>query len=401
MMPISTKLEKLLARFKEEKDAMEDYSNMYSICHTRDEHTAMSILISNLLSAANCKINTFDDLKTALIDLHEAYKQYSCKHGSIFMNPCEILNWWNPEKYGFADEHDRFWNLQIITDSDFIPYKSFTEEEYHIVYDVLYNDACGSTAYDVVASYYNKYKTPIGRKVALMHWGKCFQRIINALKIYMEKALEGDVCVYIPFLDDYKQTATHTIDVFEMAKEAVTLLRGTDGNDAPLENPDDIMVIEDMETIFEEWRDRVAQEEGNDEATIIYDEMIRRGLCPNTKTTNSENKYRRYIIGIQEKSQEEVVPPSAEKQKEKKVKDKTAVLYYMLKDKLDTVLMQKVIHYACTPQKEYKGAYPNDTIYTYVSHPEKLLDKMDRIDYVKEELTKYKFDEDYIKRNLK
>jgi hypothetical protein len=151
-----------------------------------------------------------------------------------------------------------------------------------------------------------------------------------------------------------------------------------------LENPDDIMVIEDMETIFEEWRDRVAQEEGNDEATIIYDEMIRRGLCPNTKTTNNENKYRRYIIGIQEKSQEEVVPPSAEKQKEKKVKDKTAVLYYMLKDKLDTVLMQKVIHYACTPQKEYKGAYPNDTIYTYVSHPEKLLDKMDRIDYVKE-----------------
>ena len=401
MMPISTKLEKLLERFYEEKETIGDYSSIYSICRTSDEHATMSILVSTLVRAVNCNINSFDDLKLVLIDLHEAYKQYYWRNGVAFTDPCEILNWWNPEKYGIADEHDKFWKLQIITDSDFIPYKSFTEDEYHIVYDVLYNDACGSTAYDVVASYYNKYKTPIGRKVALMHWSKCFQRIIDALKIYKEKALEGDVCVYIPFLDDYKQTATHTIDVFEMANEAVALLRDTDGKDAPLENPDDLMEIEDMETIFEEWRDRVAQEVNVDEATIIHDEMIRRGLCPNTKTANSENKYRKYIIGIQEKTQEEVVLPSAEKQKEKKIKDKTAVLYYMLKDEVDTVLMQKVIHYALTPQKEYKGACPNDTIYTYVSHPEKLVDKMDRIDYIKEELTKYKFDEDYINRNLK
>ena len=95
MMPISTKLEKLLARFKKEKDAMEDYSNMYSICHTSDEHTAMSNLISNLLSAANCKINTFDDLKTALIDLHEAYKQYKFAlntHNRLLGKLSELVN---------------------------------------------------------------------------------------------------------------------------------------------------------------------------------------------------------------------------------------------------------------------------------------------------------------------
>ena len=65
-----------------------------------------------------------------------------------------------------------------------------------------------------------------------MHWCKCFQKIIDALNVYKEKAFEGDVCVYIPFLDDYKQTATHTIEVFEMAKDAAILLRETDGKDA-------------------------------------------------------------------------------------------------------------------------------------------------------------------------
>lgn len=401
-MLITTKIEKVLSRIKEEQESIKDYSSLYSIFSGDEELTLIANLVSSLTRATNCHIESFEDLKQVLLDLGIAYKEYPCKTEYLLMNFCEILNWWNSEKYGYADEHDRFWKLQVITDSDFIPYKSFTEEEYHIVYDVLYNDACGSTAYDVVASYYNKYKTPIGRKVALMHWCKCFQKIIDALNVYKEKAFEGDVCVYIPFLDDYKQTATHTIEVFEMAKDAAILLRDTDVKDAPIENPDDIMAVDDMETIFTEWMDRLGEETSEEGASIIYDEMIRRGLCPNTKICNSENKYRTYIIGAYEESPAENKHVSLEEQKEKSIKDRAAIIYYMLKDDVETSVIQKIIHYVCKPTKEYKGANPSDTIYTYVAHPEKsFLDKADRIDYIKETLKKYHFDEEYINKNIK
>lgn len=402
MMLASNKIEKLLSRINKEQESIKDYSSLYSIFSTNEELSLIINLVSSLTRATNCHIESFDDLKSALLDLGIAYKEYYWNKGIVLIDFCEILHWWDSEKYGYADEHDRFWKLQVITDSDFIPYKSFTEEEYHIVYDVLYNDACGSNAYDVVASYYNKYKTPVGRKVALKHWCKCFQKIIDALNTYKEKAFEGDVCVYIPFLDDYKQTATHTIEVFEMARDAAILLRDTDGKDAPIENPDDIMVVEDMETIFEEWRDRLAQEEGVEEATVIHDEMIRRGLCPNTKVVNKKNNYRTYIIGAYEETQIENKNVSPEEQKEKSVKDRAAVIYYMLKDKVDNALIQKVIHYVCKPTKEYKGADANDTIYTYVAHPKKsFLDKADRINNLKEILKKYQFDEEYINKNIK
>ena len=74
----------------------------------------------------------------------------------------------------------------------------------------------------------------------------------------------------------------------------------------------------------------------------------------------------------------------------------------MLKDDVETSVIQKVIHYACSPTQEYKGANASDTIYTYVAHPEKtFLDKSYRIDYIKETLQKYNFDEEYINKIIK
>ena len=82
--------------------------------------------------------------------------------------------------------------------------------------------------------------------------------------------------------------------------------------------------------------------------------------------------------------------------------NRAAIIYYMLKDDVETSVIQKIIHYVCKPTKEYKGANPSDTIYTYVAHPEKsFLDKADRIDYIKETLKKYHFDEEYINKNIK
>ena len=100
--------------------------------------------------------------------------------------------------------------------------------------------------------------------------------------------------------------------------------------------------------------------------------------------------------------QEIVRREKLEEQKEKTIKDRAAIIYYMLKDDVETSVIQKIIHYVCKPTKEYKGANPNDTIYTYVAHPEKsFLDKADRIDYIKETLKKYHFDEEYINKNIK
>jgi hypothetical protein len=44
----------------------------------------------------------------------------------------------------------------------------------------------------------------------------------------------------------------------------------------------------------------------------------------------------------------------------------------------------------CADNKPFKGAKPENTIYTYLAHPEnRLFDKQDKIDYIKEKLDKY------------
>lgn len=377
------------------KDVITDRYNLYEICK---ESTDLINLENHLYNASNCNITDFQKFKEALLDLHEALKYNEL----VISSPSEILRQWDSTKYGYADEHSKFWGLKIITDSDFIPYKTFTNEEYHIVYDIIYNDAFGNCAYDVIASYYNNYKTPIGRKVALKHWNECFKRVIANLIRLKKETKEDELCIYIPFLEDYKETATHVIELFEMAQDSANLLRNGDGANVGLENPDKIEKVDDMLTVFENWRDYLCQED-QELAEIIHEELIRRGLNPNKRTRFKENKYRTHFIGIVEDSKLETVTnqDTWEDKKEKSIKDKSAVIYYMLKDNINTDLLQKVIHYACCPQKEYAGANPNDTIYTYIKHPEKFLDKIDRINYIKENLEKYKFDNDYINKNIK
>lgn len=402
MFGVSTKLQRVLRLIFNKKDSINDIKSLYSVCETDDDKTVMSNLYSILSRAVNCHIENFKDLKQALLDLHEAYELYYRTQGDALLDANEILRWWDSEKYGYADEHDKFWKLKIITDSDFIPYKSMTEEEYHIIYDILYNDACGTCAYDVVATYYNEYKTPIGRKVALKHWSKWFRKIIDNLQNYKQKATEGDVCIYIPFLDGYRETATHVIELFTMAEDSAILLGESDGESVNIENPTRLQRVESMYDIFWSWVERLCQEVNNEEGNIIYDEMVRRGLCPNTKTTNEVNLYRKKYIGTDESSLVKEEKSTTEDVKEKSIKDRTAVIYYMLKDKVEIPIIQKVAHFVCCPNKEYKGADANDTIYTYIAHPnEKFLDKDDRIEYIAEMLTKYKYEEDYIKKNIK
>lgn len=384
----------------ENQDAIKEEEHLYSFVSKDD--AIFSHIIKDLKHSTNCHIASFKDLKDALIDLYKAYEVLLERDGEVLMVGHEVLRWWNSDKYGYTDEHDRFWKLKIITDSDFIPYKTFTNEEYHIVYDILYNDACGSNAYDVVASYYNRYKTNIGRKVALKHWIKCFQIVIDSLSKWKERTHEEDVCIYIPFLNDYKETASHVIDVFEMAQDASNLLRNTNGEVVQIEKPEALVKILDMKSVFQAFQYRISQTVGEDKAMVIHDEMVRRGLCPNTKYTYKEDKYRTCIIGAYEESPAENKHVSLEERKEKSIKDRAAIIYYMLKDDVETSMIQKIIHYVCNPTKEYKGANPSDTIYTYVAHPEKyFLDKADRIDYIKETLQKYHFDEEYINKNIK
>lgn len=397
-----TPLESILELIFDNKESIKDINSLYSIFETDNDKNMIHVIISTLSHAVNCHIENFKDLKNTLLDLYEAYKQYLYKDVLDFADVCEILRLWDSEKYGYADEHDKFWKLKVITDSDFIPYKSMTEEEYHIIYDILYNDACGTCAYDVVATYYNEYKTPIGRKVALKHWSKWFQRIIDNLQNYIQNVKEGDVCVYIPFLDKYKETATHVMDLFIMAQDSAFFLGETDGETVTIENTKGVKRVPSMCDIFEKWALNLQFEESAEEANVIYDEMVRRGLSHNIKTINEVNLYRKKYIGTDESSLVKEEKSTTEDVKEKSVKDRTAVIYYMLKDKVEIPIIQKVAHFVCNPTKEYKGANPNDTIYTYIAHPdEKFLDKADRIDYITEMLTKYKFEEDYIKKNIK
>lgn len=398
MSDMSKALQTVLELHYNNKDSIKNTEDLYQLCSDEGWIGECANLVNHLMRSINCRVESFMDLQNVLCDLYHAYNDYTACYGyGDSESASRILYWWDSKKYGYADEHDRFWKMQIITDSDFIPYKSLSNQEYHLIYDVLYND---DNAYDVVATYYNEMKTPIGRKVALKHWVNLFQNIIDTLNWWKEKSISGDVCIYIPFLDEYRETASHTIELFNMAIDTANLLRDTDGSPVEIEHPDKMLRVDDMKKEFQDWMDNVVSE-SEEESVIIYDEMIRRGFFPNTKPNNKENLYRTDIIGVEVK-ETPAEQLSAEEVKEQSIKNRTAVIYYMLQDKVDARVIHKLAHYVCKPNAEFKGANASDTIYTYISHPnERFLDKTETIDYLRKTLQKYKFDDDYINKNIK
>ena len=275
-------------------------------------------------------------------------------------------------------------------------------DDYRVIYGILYNDVQGSAdAYDVIASTFNSYNSQIQRKATMMRW----QRIIQTAMKRMDKAMDSveedtSIEVNVPFLD-YCDSVKHTRQIFLGALDVIELLLETDGKEE-LPYSDEVALpttmFEDMETFMINANEG---ECGLDSlwGNAIANEMIDRGLLHKDKF-QTVYSYRESLVGT--------FKPKADKKPVVSRKgisniNKVGVLYYMLKDSVvDIKTMNRIAHYFLVNEDEFKGTNgSNDSIYTYISHPERLTDKQDKIDYIKEQLAKYGFDEGFIAKHVK
>ena len=138
---------------------------------------------------------------------------------------------------------------------------------------------------------------------------------------------------------------------------------------------------------MEEWAD--SEFEDYELQNIIHDEIARRGFSTDRVPDPIDN-YRTKIIGIQKTLGKED-KNDGEKPQEVATIKRVGVLYCMLSQYgVDLTGMNKICSYVCADNKPFKGAKPENTIYTYLAHPnDRLFDKQDKIDYIKEKLEKY------------
>ena len=388
---------------------LDEYQNNPSKFKTADDLFQFDYcknLINEISYTTTCHAETIDDFIDVLSDLRDANDKFH----SLFPNSRpigEILHWWNPEKYYYEDEFSRFHGMITLTDSDIIDYKNLSDQCSHLVYDILYNDSLGneSPAHNVVAKYYNAYNTMIARRVALKRWEIIFQGIIDKIASIKMLYQIDNFRVYIPFLEDYEETANNIIILFEEAKNTANLLYEYDPYPAPLESPNAYNAFEGVREALENWMIWL-DSEGHDHkgACAIADELTRRGYRPNHKIQTPACNYRSYFIGKNSLEKPELTDNS--KGNEKPVSDslivKCGVLYYMLKSHINQKLIHKVAHFAFKrDESKFDGHNCKDSSYSYISHPERFTGKNAIQERIKEILAEYRFTDTEIEELLK
>jgi len=292
----------------------------------------------------------------------------------------------------YYDTEKRFWNLPVITDTDFIDFQSYNDDEYQIVYGTLYNADDCAELYNFIAAMCNTAKVPILRKA----WIDTLIKVIKAVISNLEKCKANnkgeELRVFIPFTEHYERTLSSTMDLFGFTLNVLTQIRESALEEIPLETTSgSTYPIPRMADLMESLAMDYAGSDDliiEDFADIVFDEIARRGL-KHGKVPYTFNYYRAEVINNKVKSRGE--KDEGEKPEVVSTIRRVGVLYCMLNQYgVDLTGMNKICSYVCADNKPFKGAKPENTIYTYLAHPEnRLFDKQDKIDYIKEKLDKY------------
>lgn len=365
-------------------------------------HIANMFNLSNsLIDMANAHINSVDDLRRCFKDLESSLRMSDADTAELLYDKfydsdiARLLYNSNPERYAYVDR-DRFYGMQIITDSDFIDWKSLDTMDYNVVYGILFSVADGTYVYDRIAHAFNEIKQPINRKSILFHWNKVFQGIIDGLESCLDKANAKELEVYIPFLAHYRQTASETIEHFKMAQDIVLMLRETPCDATlDLELPEYFEELKPMRELMEELSEDDS-DGGIDGyySSAVYNEMAKRGLLSNVQFRKLDYDYDYYVLKKSKKDASAVIG-LYENEKETSTIRKVAVMYNMLKGKVDIRTMHRVAHFLIQDYQDFKGTDSGKaTIYNYLKRAEKgesLATTPDAADYVREKLLKYGF----------
>ena len=286
----------------------------------------------------------------------------------------------------------QFWNLPVITDTDFVDSQYFFGAEYQIVYGTLYNHWDCSKLYNFIVAMCNNAKSPIFRKAWTDKLIKAIKTVISNLEKCKANYKGEELRVFIPFTEQYEGTLSSTIDLFGFTLNVLNQIRESDLAEIPFERTTEnnypLPLMDSlMESLVEEYEDGIIYENF---ANIVYDERVRRGLIHGKQVPNTFNYYRAEVIG-NNKNRKRVEKNEDEKPEVVKKVRRVGVLYCMLSQyNVGLAGMNKICSYVCADEQEFKGASPENTIYNYLVKPQKrLFDKQDKIDYIKEKLEKY------------
>lgn len=290
-----------------------------------------------------------------------------------------------------------------LSDYDIFDILELKGSDYRVIYGILYNDEQGSAeAYDVIASTYNSFDSPILRKATILRWQRIIQTAIERIDKSIDSVEEStNIEIKVPFLC-YNNSVKHTRQIFLGALDVLALLLETDCKEEVPYNKEGVALpttmYEDMEAFMIE---ACGGEYGLDVlwGDAIANEMIDRGLIYTDKS-HTPYSYRTDLVGTFKPKENRNVEVS---RKSVSTINKVGVLYYMLKGShVDVQTMNRIAHYFLVNEEEFKGTDDStDTIYTYLSHPKRLTDKADKTDYIKKQLTKYGFEDVFIDEHVK
>ena len=302
----------------------------------------------------------------------------------------------------------RLRGLSVITDTDFID-ECTTDDAYQILYGPLYYATDFEVIYNFIVELSNTATSPILKRAWIEYLVRLVNITISRLMEIRSANTEG-VKVIIPFLDGwFEYTITDTLEIYQFV---LSVLQQIHDSDAPvpfensLEEGDAVekyYPIPRMEELMEKFLDEMI--EADDAwANYIYDEMTRRGFHFNEKVVGNEteNNYRSVILGIKEKREENTqVIETVEDKKKSSLLRQVGVYYYLLQDsKADDATLHRVCSFALRDSQEYKGLKPDDTIYTYIKHPWRFIEKYDNECHIREKLAKYGYSDETIDRMI-
>lgn len=349
-------------------------------------------LIKQIIATPTCHIRTVGDILEVLGEILKYQEIHRTRISTI--NLAKTLSRINPDKYQYQDEIDKFNGLRRITDSDIIDFKSLSEEDYSIIYSILYNDYGIPYTYNAIAHGCNAYTQANIKVISLRHWGRLFKSIIQRIERVLSAMNQTEALVYIPFLDDYSQTASHVIRLYEISLDITEQLSkcATDSKFTLIKTKHSHKPVRSMIQMMESYMSK----HGRDSKVInaFNDEMMRRDLIPATKRHDEYcNTYKEYYLTTSEDNY------NAEESDIKAIKksDKVAAFYYILspyKVKKSHICQA----FNLVESGHVKSLDSSDTTYAYLKDPEKLLFRAKtRYEEVKRILEKCKYTKEEIK----
>lgn len=268
---------------------------------------------------------------------------------------------------------------RIITDTDFVPEEHVQLDSYDEVYQIEYEILSGvpdfNRTHDNIVRLVKNRPSQLSRKAMLVIWQQELNKIVTALKSFYNKKFE--TIVYIP-ITLYRERIETTLQQFEFAKILIGELV-QDPNQVDRIVAKDNSRIPNIYELFAETFENFCDtgnglpvEDVNWNRKVIVDEMLRRGLydygrldklCHGRYVTSKDfvpsehydEKERFFEVFYEDKEHlekadiDKLMVGLTEEQlrEEDNRKVKCGVMYYILRDKLDTYSLAAIINYAC------------------------------------------------------